>query len=172
MSVKRKLIKINTLHQEPFLLGGGHRSRAVMMNNFSETDPFILFMDDVFEKKNKQHVDGLHPYAGFETATLLLQGESGYGVNKMLPGDFELMTAGSGIIHSETIDTIATRRILQLRLTLPKQQRWMAPHIQNLSIERVPKKYKSGIHIKVYSGSFADLVSPVQNNIPPYCCRY
>jgi len=73
MSVKRKLIKINTLHQEPFLLGGGHRSRAVMMNNFSETDPFILFMDDVFEKKNKQHVDGPHPYAGFETATLVFR---------------------------------------------------------------------------------------------------
>jgi redox-sensitive bicupin YhaK (pirin superfamily) len=136
------------------------------MNNFSETDPFILFMDDVFQKKNKRHVDGPHPYAGFETATLVLQGESGYGVHKLLPGDFELMTAGSGIIHSETIDRVATRRTLQVRLTLPKQHRWMAPRIQNLSVEHVPKIYKSGVHIKVYSGAFADLVSPIQNNIP------
>ena len=165
MLIERELIKIDTLHQETGFLGAGHISRG-MMNNFPETDPFIVFMDDVLDKKNEHRIEGLHPYAGFETATLVLQGELGFGINKMLPGDFELMTAGSGIIQSETIDKIVSRRTLQLWLTLPRQQRWVLPRLQNLPIEHVPKKYKSGVYIKVYSGSFAGLTSPIQNYIP------
>jgi quercetin 2,3-dioxygenase len=166
MSVKRKLIKISAPNQEQFFLGAGHTSNAVMMNNFSETDPFMLLLDDVFEKKNKQQVDSPRLYAGFEAATLVLQGESGNGANKLIPGDFELATTGNGIIHSETIDKIITRRILSLWLRLPKQNRCSAPDIQTLSIKHVPQKYKNGVHIKVYSGSFAGLISPIQNNIP------
>lgn len=165
MSVKRNLIKTSLPNEESFFLGAGHTSRAVMMNNFSETDPFMLLIDDVFEKKNKQQIDSPRLYAGFEAATLVLQGESGNGVNKMIPGDFELATTGNGIIHSETIDKIITRRILSLWLRLPKQNRCIAPDIQTLPIKYVPKKYKSGVHIKVYSGSFADLTSPIQNNV-------
>ena len=166
MSVERNLVKIYKPRQEQGISEAGYTSRAVIMKNFSETDPFILLIDDVLEKKSKQLVGLPRPYAGFEAATLVLQGEMGYGSNKMLPGDFELMTAGSGIINTETIDKIITRRILQLWLTLPKQERWIMPHIQKLSLHRTPKKYKSGVHIKVYSGSFADCISPIQNYIP------
>jgi redox-sensitive bicupin YhaK (pirin superfamily) len=165
MTVKRKLTKISVPHQESLFLGAGHTSRAVMMSNFSETDPFMLLIDDVFEKTDQQQVDTPSLYAGFEAATLVLQGESGNGANKMTPGDFELATTGNGIIHSETIDKIITRRILSLWLGLPKQNRCIAPDIQTLPIKHVPKKYKNGVHIKVYSGSFADLTSPIQNNI-------
>jgi redox-sensitive bicupin YhaK (pirin superfamily) len=84
----------------------------------------------------------------------------------MKPGDFELMTAGSGIIHNETIDKIVRRRILQLWLTLPKKDRWVTPRIQKLTAERAPKKFKDGVHIQLYSGSFAGLTSPIQNYVP------
>src|SRR5688500_15770329 len=102
MLIKRELIKVNTPENQRGFLGAGHIARPVMMNKFSETDPFILLMGDVLDKKNENPVGGPHPHAGFETATLVLQGELGHSANKMKAGDFELMTAGSGIIHNET----------------------------------------------------------------------
>lgn len=166
MSIERKLVKVNTPEGRPGFLGAGHIARQVMMNSFWETDPFILFVDDLLDKKNEQPVGGPRPYAGFEAVTLVLQGELGHGANKMKPGDFELMTAGSGIIHNETIDKIIRRRILQLWLTLPKKDRWVTPRIQNLPTEHVPKKYKNGVHIQLCSGSFEGLSSPIKNYVP------
>ena len=46
MLIKRKLIKVNTPEKQPGFLGAGHIARPVMMNKFSETDPFILLMDE------------------------------------------------------------------------------------------------------------------------------
>jgi len=84
----------------------------------------------------------------------------------MKAGDFELMTAGSGIIHNETIDKIVRRRILQLWLTLPKKDRWVTPRVQKLPAAHAPKKFKNGVHIQLYSGSFAGLTSPIHNYVP------
>ena len=166
MLIKRELIKVNTPESQLGFLGAGHIARPVMMNKFSETDPFILLMDDVLDKKNEKPVGGPHPHAGFEAVTLVLQGELGHGANKMKAGDFELMTAGSGIIHNETINKIVRRRILQLWLTLPKKDRWVTPRIQKLTAAHAPKKFKNGVHIQLYSGSFAGLTSPIQNYVP------
>ena len=47
MLIKRELIKVKTPESQPGYLGAGHIARPVMMNKFSETDPFILLMDDV-----------------------------------------------------------------------------------------------------------------------------
>jgi redox-sensitive bicupin YhaK (pirin superfamily) len=166
MLIKRELIKVNTPESQLGFLGAGHIARPVVMNKFSETDPFILLRDDVLDKKNEKPVGGSHPHAGFEAVTLVLQGELGHGANKMKPGDFELMTAGSGVIHNETIDKIVRRRILQLWLTLPKKDRWVIPRVQTLPAAHAPKKFKNGVHIQLYSGSFAGLTSPIQNYVP------
>jgi quercetin 2,3-dioxygenase len=166
MLIKRELIKIKTPESQLGFLGADHIARPVMMNKFSETDPFILLMDDVLDKKNEKPVGGPHPHAGFEAATLVLQGELGHGANKMKAGDFELMTAGSGIIHNETINKIGRRRILQLWLTLPKKDRWVTPRVQKLPAAHAPKKFKNGVHIRLYSGAFAGLASPIQNYVP------
>jgi redox-sensitive bicupin YhaK (pirin superfamily) len=166
MLIKRELIKVNTPGSQLGFLGAGHIACPVMINKFSKTDPFILLMDDVLDKKNEKAVGGPQLHAGFEAVTLVLQGELGHGANKMKPGDFELMTAGSGIIHNETIDKIVRRRILQLWLTLPKKDRWVTPRIQNLPAAHAPKKFKNGVHIQLYSGSSAGLTSPIQNYVP------
>jgi len=166
MIIKRELTKVYAPENQLGLLGAGHIARPVMMNKFSETDPFILLMDDVLDKKNEKPVGGPHPHAGFEAVTLVLEGELGHGANKMKPGDFELMTAGSGLIHNETIDKIVRRRILQLWITLPKKDRWVNPRVQKLPAAHAPKKFKNGVHILLYSGSFAGLTSPIRNYVP------
>jgi redox-sensitive bicupin YhaK (pirin superfamily) len=166
MSIKRKLIKINTPEGQPGFLGAGHTARPVITGSFSDSDPFIMLMDDILDKKDNEPVGGPHPHAGFETVSLLLEGEIGDDVHKMKGGDFQIMTAGSGIVHTETIDKIAKMRLLQLWLNLPKKDRAATPRLQDLPLEHVPVLSKNGVHIKLYSGSFAGISSPVQNYTP------
>lgn len=62
---------------QPGFLGAGHIARALIQGNFADTDPFILLMDDMLDKKDDHPSGGPHPHAGFETVTLLLEGELG-----------------------------------------------------------------------------------------------
>lgn len=109
---------------------------------------------------------GPHPHAGFETVSLLLEGEIGDEAYRMKSGDFQLITAGSGIVHTETIDTIAKMRLLQLWVNLPKKDRWVAPRVQDLPLAHVPTVQAEGVEIKLYSGTLAGLTSPMQNHVP------
>jgi redox-sensitive bicupin YhaK (pirin superfamily) len=164
MSIKRKLIKVNTPAGQPGFLGSHHIARPVISGSFSDSDPFIMLMDDMLDKKDNTPVGGAHPHAGFETVSLLLEGEMGDEAHK--GGDFQIMTAGSGIVHTETIDKIAKMRLLQLWLNLPKSNRWATPRVQDLLSEHVPTLSKGGVHIKLYSGQLSGLTSPVQNYVP------
>jgi quercetin 2,3-dioxygenase len=166
MSIKRKLIKINTPEGQPGFLGPGHVARPVISGSFSDSDPFIMLMDDMLDKKDNEPVGGPHPHAGFETVSLLLEGEMGDEAHKMKGGDFQMMTAGSGIVHTETIEKKAKMRLLQLWLNLPKKDRAAVPRLQELPLEHVPALSEHGVAIKLYSGSLAGLTSPVQNYSP------
>lgn len=166
MPIKRKLVKINTPQGQPGFLGPGHIARPVISGSFSDSDPFIMLMDDLLDKKDNEPVGGPHPHAGFETVSLLLEGEIGDDTHKMKGGDFQMMTAGSGIVHTETIEKMAKMRLLQLWLNLPKKDRSAVPRLQELSSERVPALSENGVNIKLYSGSLAGLTSPVQNYSP------
>jgi redox-sensitive bicupin YhaK (pirin superfamily) len=106
-------------------------------------------MDDMLDKKDNVPVGGPHPHAGFETVSLLLEGEIGDDDHKMQAGDLQIMTAGSGIVHTETIDKKAKMRLLQLWLLLPKKDRWTMPRLQDMSFDHVPKKSENGgeIHL-------------------------
>ena len=162
MPIKRKIRQVDTPEAEPGFLGLGHEARPVIQRGFRESDPFIMLMDDRLDKKDESPAGSPHPHAGFETVTLVLEGEIG----EMKAGDFQLMTAGSGIIHTETIDKPTKLRVLQLWLNLPKQNRWAKPRVQDIALSHVPQLSKSGVQIRLYSGTLAGLTSPVQNYVP------
>jgi hypothetical protein len=166
MHSKRKLERIYTPQGQPGFLGPGHTARPVVAGNFAQTDPFIFLMDDWLDKKDDQPVGGPHPHAGFETVSLVLEGEIGGADHTLRAGDFEMMTAGSGIVHTETIEKKTRLRLLQLWLALPKGDRWATPRLQHLPLAHVPTKTGDGTVIKLYSGTLADLTSPVQNYAP------
>src|SRR5688572_27053523 len=166
MSIQRKLTRTHTTVAQPGFLGADHIARPVVTGHFSDTDPFIMLMDDLLDKKDNTPVGGAHPHAGFETVSFLLEGEIGDDAHKLKSGDFQIMTAGSGIVHTETIDKIATMRLLQLWVTLPKKDRWAMPRVQDLTLEHVPSVAKDGVNIKLYSGALSGLKSPVQNYVP------
>lgn len=166
MSQKRKLVHVDAPEAQPGFLGRGHSARPVIQRDFSDSDPFILLMDDVLDKKDTEPAGGPHPHAGFETVSLLLEGEIGDAHHRMKGGDFQMMTAGSGVIHTETIDSKAKMRLLQLWLNLPKGLRWTTPRLQDLSSDHVPTLSENGVEIRLYSGALAGLTSPVKNHVP------
>lgn len=162
MTIKRKLVHIDTPKTQPGFLGRGHLARPVIQRSFAESDPFIMLMDDMLDKKDNTPSGGPHPHAGFETVSLLIEGEMG----EMKGGDFSMMTAGSGVVHTETIDRPTKMRLLQLWLNLPKKDRWAPPRLQDFTREHAPHLSKNGVDLRLYSGELAGLASPVQNYTP------
>ena len=166
MNSQRNLTKLYTPRAQQGFLGAGHLASPLIQVDFSESDPFIVLMDDRLEKRDEQPVGGPHPHAGFETVSLLLEGEMGDEAYRMHSGDLQLMTAGSGVIHTETIEREATMRLLQLWLTLPRKDRWVTPRVQDIPLNHVPTVTDGSVDIKVYSGSLAGVTSPIQNYTP------
>lgn len=166
MTSERKLERVETPTPQQGFLGAGHIARALIRGDFENTDPFIILMDDRVVVPPGDPVGAPHPHAGLETVSLILDGKLGEGVHAVEAGDFELMTAGGGVIHTESMEPGTKLRVLQMWLTLPRKDRWAAPRLQRLRLDRVPKHVADGEEIRVYSGSFAGVTSPVQNYVP------
>jgi redox-sensitive bicupin YhaK (pirin superfamily) len=162
--------KIKTIYRpEPSqgFLGEGHIALPVIHGTkFEQTDPFILLMDDQLDLPGHGTVGGPHPHAGFETVTLVLEGNNNNMHNTFQTGSIEWMTAGSGIIHTEEIRTKVKLRILQLWLVLPKSKRWIEPKWQELLLENVPTKEEGNNEMRVYSGTSLGITSPIHNETP------
>lgn len=144
-------------------LGAGHRAKAILAGvSYQDSDPFILFMDDSLDLPGGEPVGGAHPHAGFETLTLVLEGND----REWATGSFELMTAGKGIIHTEEITSKQKLHILQVWLVLPPDKRYTQPFLQKILLEDVPKIKTDTYEIRVYSGSSIGLVSPLTYHTP------
>ena len=166
MSIERKAVRVYAPPTHPGFLGNGHLARPVIQSSYSESDPFIVLMDDMLDKKDDEPAGGPHPHAGFETVTLLLEGTMGDGLDAMKAGDFEMMTAGKGIVHTEVITKKEKFRLLQLWLNLPKDHRHAQPRVQRLHFANAPARTGDGATVKLYSGAFAGLKSPIKNYTP------
>ncbi|MEL1243049.1 pirin-like C-terminal cupin domain-containing protein [Flavobacterium sp. DGU11] len=159
----RNVSTITENHWHEGFLGAGHRALAVLEGvRYKYSDPFILFMDDSLNLPGGEPVGGAHPHAGFETLTLVLEGNE----KDWKTGSFELMTAGKGIIHTEEITSKQKLRILQVWLVLPPDRRYAQPFLQKILLEDVPKVIADAYEIRIYSGSSNGLTSPLKNLTP------
>ena len=106
-----------------------------------------------------------HPHTGLQTVSWLFTGEiehrDSVGSHAMVrPGELNLMTAGSGIAHSE-VSTAATTTLhgAQLWLALPDSDRHRAPFFEHFA----PSPVKiADATIRVFIGSLVGSTSPVQ----------
>jgi redox-sensitive bicupin YhaK (pirin superfamily) len=91
---------------------------------------------------------GEHPHRGFETVTIVYQGElehrdsTGSG-GRIGPGDVQWMTAASGILHEEFHSEKFTRsggtmEMVQLWVNLPAKDKSAAPGYQTLLGKDIP----------------------------------
>lgn len=89
-----------------------------------------------------------HPHRGFETVTVVYQGElehrdSGGNHGSIGPGDVQWMTAGSGVLHEEKHSQEFTRRggvleMAQLWVNLPASHKLTPPRYQTLLQKNIP----------------------------------
>ena len=124
-------------------------------------EPILLF--DYFDNSDLlDYIGGFppHPHRGFETITYLLHGTIAHADNKgnkgvIGPGGVQWMTAGKGIIHSETPSSESGRlQGLQLWLNLPADQKMIAPRYQEMTDAQIPlERQENGVCIKVIAGT-------------------
>src|SRR5690606_35522159 len=98
--IRRNISKITQNHWHNGCLGTGHSAMVVLDGGpYSVSDTFILIMDGSLNLPGGEPVGGAKPHAGFETLSLVLEGNE----KEWKTGSFELMTAGKAIIHTEEI---------------------------------------------------------------------
>ncbi|WP_363347323.1 pirin family protein [Methylocystis echinoides] len=147
----------------------------------ARVSPFILLdyagpMD--FAPTDHRRGVGQHPHRGFETVTIVLDGEVAHrdstGAGGLVgPGDVQWMTAGSGVLHEEYHSEAFSRRggrleILQLWVNLPARLKMAAPRYQtlkDLDIPRVDLRNDSGL-VRVIAGEFEGVRGPAQTSTP------
>ncbi|HXM81822.1 MAG TPA: pirin family protein [Burkholderiales bacterium] len=134
-----------------------------------ELSPFLL-LDHAgpadFAPSDKARGVGWHPHRGFETVTVVLDGEvdhedtAGNG-GRIGPGDVQWMTAGAGLLHKEMHSPEFTRRggrfqALQLWVNLPAKSKMTPPRYQTLLAQDVPvvSLPQDGGSVRVIAGEF------------------
>ena len=168
MTLQRRLADVETMPPPaPGFMGQGHTVVPVVApGDFGRTDPFILLMDDRVERRGGPF-GSAHPHAGFETVTLMLEGSVRDRAEGVLEaGDVLWMTAGSGVIHNEDVTSEGDVRLLQLRLTLPKRERWVPPAFWRIPLESIPIRREPGVRVRVYTGSSGDYSSRAFAHVP------
>ncbi|MBM7062910.1 pirin family protein [Pseudomonas sp. UL073] len=121
---------------------------------------------------------GQHPHRGFETVTIVYQGElehrdsTGSG-GTIGPGDVQWMTAASGILHEEFHSEAFTRRggtleMVQLWVNLPARDKLAAPGYQTLLNADIPNLElpEAAGSLRLIAGSYAGQHGPAQTFTP------
>ena len=104
-----------------------------------------------------------HPHRGFETVTIVYQGElehrdSAGHHGRLGPGDVQWMTAAAGIVHEELHEREFARRggvfeVVQLWVNLPAAHKLSPPRYQELSAARIPVvTLPGGAYVRVIAG--------------------
>jgi redox-sensitive bicupin YhaK (pirin superfamily) len=121
---------------------------------------------------------GEHPHRGFETVTIVYQGEVAHrdstgGGGLIGAGDVQWMTAASGILHDEFHSPAFTRsggalEMAQLWVNLPARHKMSAPRYQTLLSPDIPRVIlpQDAGSIRVIAGSFADTRGPASTFSP------
>jgi redox-sensitive bicupin YhaK (pirin superfamily) len=131
-----------------------------------------------FEPTHSRRGVGQHPHRGFETVTIVYEGEVAHrdstGQGGIIgPGDVQWMTAGSGILHEEFHSDAFGRaggpfRMVQLWVNLPAKHKMAQPGYQAILHTDIPSVDLPGgaASVRVIAGSFGDVKGPAKTFTP------
>ena len=144
-----------------------------------ELSPFLMLdyaSPTAFPPSKQSKGVGPHPHRGFETVTIVFEGElahkdsAGNG-GTIGPGDVQWMTAGAGILHEEMHSKEFTQQggmlsMAQLWVNLPAKQKMTPPGYQAIQCEAVPTVHLKGEQgtIRVIAGGYAKLTGPAKTH--------
>ena len=121
---------------------------------------------------------GEHPHRGFETVTIVYEGEvehrdSSGGGGSIGPGDVQWMTAASGLVHEEFHGRNFAKRggkfeMVQLWVNLPARDKMTKPRYQGILSSQIPvvKLPDGQATVRVIAGEFAGAKGPAKTFTP------
>ena len=178
--------KVLSIHSAPppHWVGDGFPVRSLFSYQHpkaADFSPFLLFDyagPAPFEPAEHPRGVGTHPHRGFETVTLVYQGEvshkdsTGEG-GTIGPGDVQWMTAGSGILHEEFHSDAFTAsggtfQVVQLWVNLPAKDKGAAPGYQAITKADIPEvALTDGAgFLRVIAGDYAGVKGPAKSFTP------
>ncbi len=167
---------------ESHWVGDGFPVRTMFSYGQNATDfsPFLLLDYAApmhFEPSSRRRGVGQHPHRGFETVTIMYQGEvehrdtaGNHGV--IGPGDVQWMTAARGILHEEMhsrafSETGGTFEVIQLWVNLPAKDKMSEPRYQEISNQSIPVvNLGDGGFARIIAGEFNGAKGPAQSFTP------
>jgi redox-sensitive bicupin YhaK (pirin superfamily) len=143
-------------------------------------DPFIHLdqMGEVEYAAGEPKGTPWHPHRGFETVTYMIDGvfdhqDSHGGGGSITDGDTQWMTAGSGLLHIEAPPAWMVTKGglfhgLQLWVNLPKRNKWLPPHYQDIRSSQVGlgASHDAGALIRVIAGEVDGIKGPGSTHTP------
>jgi redox-sensitive bicupin YhaK (pirin superfamily) len=121
---------------------------------------------------------GEHPHRGFETVTIVYDGEvehrdSAGGGGKIGAGDVQWMTAASGLVHEEFHGSAFAQsggafEMVQLWVNLPAKDKMTKPRYQGITSAQIPvvKLPDNQGSVRVIAGEFAGKAGPAKTFTP------
>ena len=151
----------------------------------AERSPFLLLdyaAPTRFEPTSTRRGVGQHPHRGFETVTIVYDGEvehrdsTGQG-GVIGPGDVQWMTAGAGILHEEFHSADYARRggpfeMVQLWVNLPAKDKMTPPGYQAILNGDIPVRAlndasgEAAGQVRVIAGEFDGARGPAHTFTP------
>lgn len=177
--------KVLGVHSQPgrHWVGDGFPVRSLFSygNYGAHLSPFLLLDHagpaDFAPSRSRRGV-GEHPHRGFETVTLVYQGELEHrdstGAGGLIgPGDVQWMTAGSGILHEEFHSAAFAERggtleMVQLWVNLPARVKMTEPGYQTLLNRDIPVVDLPGGAgtVRVVAGAYGMVRGPARTHSP------
>jgi len=177
--------KILGIHRSPHAhwVGDGFPVRSLFTydNLVSQISPFLLLDyagPHTFTPTTDRRGVGQHPHRGFETVTIVYQGELEHrdstGAGGFIgPGDVQWMTAANGIIHEEFHSPAFARsggmlEMVQLWVNLPARDKRAAAGYQTLLATDIPEVALDGDagSLRVIAGSYQGHQGPARTFTP------
>ena len=164
---------VRGIHSKPHMhwVGDGFPVRSLFdyQGLGKQLSPFLL-LDHAgpaeFSPATKPRGVGQHPHRGFETVSIVYEGEVAHrdstGQGGVIgPGDVQWMTAGAGILHEEFHSEAFTQsggqlHMVQLWVNLPAKDKMTAPGYQAILSAEIPKvEIQNGAaNARVIAGEF------------------
>lgn len=165
-------------------VGDGFPVRSLFSYHDTDTQlisPFLL-LDYAGPAEFTPHTHprgvGSHPHRGFETVTLVYDGEvthtdSTGGGGTIGPGDVQWMTAGDGILHKEYHSESFTKtggrfEMVQLWVNLPAKDKTTPAHYQAITAAMIPTVTlpEQAGQLRVIAGRVNDTIGPATTYTP------
>jgi hypothetical protein len=144
-------------------------------SSLEQIDPFLLIhhIGPLYQEPQGRNVMpiGPHPHRGFEPVTFVFKGavhhkDSRDNDSIIKSGGVQWMTAGMGIVHSETLSRELLENggdieLIQIWINLPKEKKMIQPRYQGFQKETIPSIENDGATVNVISGEYKNNKGPI-----------